>query len=428
MKFLVVGINHRTAPISVREQITFSPEELVPALCDIALINTIEEVTILSTCNRTEVYVYGTISPTEICAWLSQYHRLTSPLNARYFYTYTQQEAISHAMRVASGLDSLIIGEPQILGQLKSAYAVSQTANTLSNSLEQMFQETFATAKKVRTNTAIGQSPVSVAYAAVQLAQQIFTNLSTKTALLIGAGKTIELAYKHLRENKVKHIIVANRTQARAHKIAEHAESQAILLGEIPELLHKADIVIASTASQLPILGKGAVEKALKKRKHSPILMVDIAVPRDIEPEVESLSDVYLYSVDDLNAVIQDNLDSRLKAAKIAEQIIFENTENFFSKLRERSAASILKLYRQQAESIRDQEVSKALKMIAAGKPLEQVLIQLANNITNKLIHSPCVNIRKASGNGDTEKMSWAQDLLGLPINENRQNHETIYN
>ena len=211
-------------------------------------------------------------------------------------------------------------------------------------------------------------------------------------------------------------------------KIASHAESQAVLLGDIPDLLHQADIVIASTASQLPILGKGAVEKALKKRKHSPMLMIDIAVPRDIEPEVSELSDIYLYSVDDLHAVIKDNLNSRQKAAAVAEKIISASTDEFLAKLRERSAVDTLKLYREQAEIFRDQELNKALRLMAAGKPLEQILNQLAHNLTNKLIHTPCVTIRKASSNGETEKIDWAKELLGLPTNEVLQNHESIYN
>lgn len=428
MKFLVVGINHQTATVAVREQITFAPETLIPALRNISLKSSVEEAVILSTCNRTEIYVYGNARPEEIRIWLTTYHQLNMPLSDDCFYIYQQEETVRHAMRVASGLDSLVLGEPQILGQLKSAYAVSRTANTLGGPLEQMFQRTFTAAKKVRTHTAIGQNPVSVAYAAVKLAQHIFADLSTKTALLIGAGKTIELAYRHLRENHIQHIIVANRTQERAYKIASHQESEAVLLGDIPSLLHRADIIIASTASQLPILGKGAVEKALKKRKHSPVLMVDIAVPRDIEPEVGELSDIYLYSVDDLHAVIKDNLHSRQEASKVAEQIIHENLEDFLAKLRERSAVDTLRLYRQQAETFRDQELSKALRMMAAGKPLDKILSQLANNLTNKLIHTPCVTIRKASSNGETEKIDWAKELLGLPTNEVLHNHESIYN
>ena len=218
MKFLVVGINHQTATVAVREQITFAAETLIPALRDISLKKTVEEAVILSTCNRTEIYVYGEATTEEILFWIGSYNQLKNPLPADCFYTYQHQHVVSHAMRVASGLDSLILGEPQILGQLKSAYAVSRTAKTLGGPLEQMFQRTFTAAKKVRTHTAIGENPVSVAYASVQLAQHIFADLSKKTALLIGAGKTIELVYRHLRENHIQHIIVANRTQERAYK------------------------------------------------------------------------------------------------------------------------------------------------------------------------------------------------------------------
>ncbi len=428
MTFLVVGINYQTASVSVREQLTFAPESLVPALHNVITQQGVEEAVILSTCNRTEIYIYGTITPKDLKTWLTRYHLMTLPPDDHHFYSYEQKQAIIHAMRVASGLDSLVLGEPQILGQLKSAYAVAHTAKTLGGPLEQMFQHTFHAAKKVRTNTAIGENPISVAYAAVQLASHIFTDLTKKTALLIGAGKTIELVYQHLRQNHTQYIFVANRTQERAWQLATHRESQAVLLGDIPDILHKADIVVASTASQLPILGKGAVENALKRRKHSPILMVDIALPRDIEPEVGELSDVYLYSVDDLHEVIKDNVNSRKKAADVAEQIIEKSSEDFTVKLRGRSAINTLKLYRQQVENLRQQELNKALRLIAAGKPLEEVLQQLANNLTNKLIHSPCVEIRKAGGNGDTKKLDWAKELLGLSTTEVLKNHERILN
>ena len=425
MNFLIVGINHQTADITIREKVAFAPEHVMAALNSMIYQHIAEEALILSTCNRTEIYSYSNAPPEKIYDWLMRYHNQSIP--ERYFYTYKAEDAVRHAMRVACGLDSLILGEPQILGQLKSAYTVSQDAGTLGDFLERMFQHTFAAAKKVRTQTAIGQSPVSVAFAAVQLAQQLFTHLHTKTALLIGAGKTIELVYKHLRENCIAHIILANRTQTHAYKIASDGKSQVILLGEIHRFIHNADIIISSTASQLPILGKGAVEKALRWRKHRPILMIDIAVPRDIEPEVADLPDIYLYSVDDLQTVISDNLQSRQEAAKIAEQIIFDKMKFCLSKLRERSAACTLKHYREQSEALKEQEVQRALKLIASGKPFEQVLQQFANSLTNKLIHLPCAAIRKASSQGEIEKINWARELLGLTADTTLSTHENIH-
>lgn len=428
MKFLVIGINHRTASVSVREKIIFAPEALIPALRSLSSQAYVDEAVIISTCNRTEIYVHGDIEPKALYAWWENYHLADTPSVFEHVYIYRHHDVIKHAMRVASGLDSLILGEPQILGQLKSAYAVSRAENTLGGMLELMFQHTFSVAKKVRSNTAIGQNPVSVAYATVQLARQIFSDISTKTILLIGAGKTIELIYQYLYEHNIKHTIIANRTFERALALAKKENSRAILLGDIPDVLHQADIVISSTASQLPILGKGAVEQALKKRKRSPVLMIDISVPRDIEPEVGALSDVYLYSVDDLKSVISDNIRSREKAAKIAETIIHDSTENFLARLRAHDAIYILRLYRKKAATIKHAELEKALRLIAAGKPLDKVLKQMADNLTNKLIHTPCVAIRKAGSYGETAKIDWAQELLGISATDIIEDHETICN
>lgn len=429
MKFLIIGINHKTAPVSVREKIAFTPEMLVTALRNLVLQKCVNEAVIVSTCNRTEIYVHGDIEPTALYAWWAGYHSPDTSSALEYLYIYKQRDAIKHAMRVASGLDSLVLGEPQILGQLKSAYAVSRSANALGGMLESMFQHVFSVAKKVRSNTTIGQSPVSVAYATVQLARQIFSDISTKVALLIGAGKTIELVYHYLYRHNIRQIIVANRTLERAFMLTKHEKnSRAVLLGEIPNVLHQVDIVISSTASQLPILGKGTVEKALKKRKRSPVLMIDISVPRDIEPEAGELSDVYLYSVDHLKSVISDNIRSREKAAKIAETIIHDSTEYFLAKLQEQDAIHILRLYRKKAAMIKVTELKKALRSVAAGKPLDNVLEQMADNLTNKLIHAPCVAIRKAGSYDETRKIDWAREFLGISISDVIEEHEDICN
>ncbi len=421
MGFLAVGINHQTAPVGLREQIAFSPEQLIPALQDVRQLASVSEIAILSTCNRTELYCFGDIKPERLYQWLSDFHQINSHGLAQYAYAHAEEAAIQHIMRVACGLDSLVLGEPQILGQMKSAYAVAREAGATGAHLSRLFQGTFTTAKQVRTHTAIGENPVSVAYAAVTLSRQIFADLSENTALLIGAGETIELVARHLKEQGIGNIIVANRTLERALRLAESVNGHAILLSDIPEELHKADIVIASTASQLPILGKGAVERALKKRRHAPIFMVDIAVPRDIEPEVGDLADVYLYTVDDLREVVEDNLRSRQEAAKAAEEIIAAGCDAFLKRTRAMDVVDILKSYREKAEIIRDHEINKALRLIQSGRPADQVLAQLARGLTNKLIHTPCVQLRKAGSEGDTASIALARDFFDLQIADTQE-------
>ncbi|MFJ2466449.1 glutamyl-tRNA reductase, partial [Pseudomonas sp. NPDC087615] len=321
---------------------------------------------------------------------------------------------VRHMMRVASGLDSLVLGEPQILGQMKSAYAVAREAGTIGPLLGRLFQATFNAAKQVRTDTAIGENPVSVAFAAVSLAKQIFSDLQRSQALLIGAGETITLVARHLHELGVRRIVVANRTLERASLLAEQFGAHAVLLSDIPAELVRSDIVISSTASQLPILGKGAVESALKLRKHKPIFMVDIAVPRDIEPEVGELDDVYLYSVDDLHEVVAENLKSRQGAAQAAEEMVSVGADDFMVRLRELAAVDVLKAYRQQSERLRDEELQKALRLLANGGNAEEVLGQLARGLTNKLLHAPSVQLKKLSAEGRLDALAMAQELFAL--------------
>jgi glutamyl-tRNA reductase len=317
-------------------------------------------------------------------------------------------------MRVASGLDSMILGEPQILGQLKSAFAVAQHQGTVSGKLHSAFQYVFSVAKRVRSETAIGENPVSVAYAAVALSQRIFSDLSQSKALLIGAGKTIELVARHLQEQGIQQLIIANRTLPRAQELASQVGGEAILLADIPERLHEVDIVISSTASQLPVLGKGAVEQALKRRKHRPMFMVDIAVPRDIESQVAELDDVYLYTVDDLKEVIDENKRTRQEAALDASRIIDEAIEDYLKELRAEDAVLTIKGYRNKAEQLRDEEVEKALKLLRKGDDPEQVIQALARNITNKLLHNPTVQLKKAGSEGRSDVIDLAQQLFEI--------------
>lgn len=421
MAFLALGINHKTASVAVRERVAFTPEQMVEALQQLCRLTPSREAAILSTCNRSELYLHlDEVDVEAVLAWLAGYHGL--PLTDLHgcAYVHEEQQAVRHMMRVACGLDSMILGEPQILGQLKSAYAVAREAGTVGPLLGRLFQATFSTAKRVRTDTAIGENPVSVAFAAVSLARQIFADLRRSQALLIGAGETITLVARHLHELGIKRIVVANRTLERASSLAEQFGAHAILLADIPDELSNSDIVISSTASQLPILGKGAVERALKKRRHKPIFMVDIAVPRDIEPEVGELDDVYLYSVDDLHEVIEENLKSRQGAAHTAEEMVALDADEFMARLRELAAVDVLRSYRQQAESLRDDELQKAQRQLANGAPADEVLAQLARGLTNKLLHAPSVQLKKLSAEGRLDALALAQELFALDEGERK--------
>ena len=415
MAFLALGINHKTASVDVRERVAFTPEQLVEALQQLCRLTPSREAAILSTCNRSELYLeQDQLSADEVLRWLAEYHRLNLDELRACAYIHQDNDAVRHMMRVAAGLDSMILGEPQILGQMKSAYAVAREAGTVGPLLGRLFQATFSTAKTVRTDTAIGENPVSVAFAAVSLARQIFADLQRSQALLIGAGETISLVARHLHDQGVKRIVVANRTLERASQLAEQFGAHAVLLADIPQELAHSDIVISSTASQLPILGKGAVERALKQRKHKPMFMVDIAVPRDIEPEVGELDDVYLYTVDDLHEVIEENLKSRQGAAQAAEELVSAGADDFMQRLRELAAVDVLKAYRQQAERLRDEELAKAQRLLAAGGNAEDVLAQLARGLTNKLLHAPSVQLKKISADGRYEALAVAQELFAL--------------
>ncbi|MDQ5891685.1 MAG: glutamyl-tRNA reductase, partial [Pseudomonadota bacterium] len=308
MTLLALGINHKTAPVSLRERVVFSPDKLGVALDSLLQQPLVQGGVVLSTCNRTELYLSVDEQENQreqLIRWLCEYHQLRPEDVNGSLYWHQDNAAVSHLMRVASGLDCLVLGEPQILGQVKKAFAESQRGHSLSSELERLFQKSFTVAKRVRTETDIGASAVSVAFAACTLARQIFESLADVTVLLVGAGETIELVARYLREHKVQKMVIANRTRERAQALATEVGADVITLAELDEQLVQADIVISSTASTLPIIGKGMMERTLKARRNQPMLMVDIAVPRDIEPEVGKLPNVYLYSVDDLHAIIQ---------------------------------------------------------------------------------------------------------------------------
>ena len=415
MTLLSVGINFNTAPVSIRERLAYPAEILTTCLQELWHTEKINEAAILSTCNRTEFYCDIDSSNQQILIdWIALNRQLDTTEIAPYLYSYQESQLIRHMFRVACGLDSMILGEPQILGQMKTAYQTACTAGTIGKHLGKLFQHTFTAAKKVRTDTAIGSSPVSVAFAAVRLAQQIFDNLNDQTAVLIGAGETIELTARHFHQNGVGRIIIANRTYDKAHVLASQFNGFAIALSELPRHLAEADIVVSSTASQLPILGKGLVESAIKKRKHKPIFMVDLAVPRDIEPEVAQLPDVYLYTVDDLKSCIDEGMNLRRQAAEQAEEIIDTQVEHFLIWLRSQGAQSTIKDLRRQAEQDREDALQKAQAMLANGTPAEEVLKRLAHTLTNKLIHTPSAQIRQAGATERHDIIAAAREIYKL--------------
>ncbi len=415
MHLVTYGINHNTAPVHVRELFAFDASVLPSALSALHQQESVLEVVILSTCNRTEIYCcLDDDSDNTILAWLHDFHQLDSETITPYLYHYQGCDAIRHLLRVACGLDSMVLGEPQILGQLKDAYSQSLNASTLGKSLGRLFQHAFAVAKQVRTDTAIGNSPVSVAFAAVSLAKQIFSDLAESTALLIGAGDTIELAARHLHDNGIQRLIIANRTVERAHNLAVQVDGYAISLSELPAHLAEADIVISSTASQLPILGKGAVERALKQRKRKPIFMVDIAVPRDIEAEVGQLEDIYLYCVDDLRDIIEENLQSRRDAALQAEEIIDTQVDHFQAWLRTQDAVPVIRAIRDSAEEISKHSLEKALRQLEQGLPADQVMAELARSLTNRLLHEPSRQLRLSGFDEDGQLLESARRLFNI--------------
>lgn len=422
MTILAFGINHATAPLDLREKVIFGNDIVSEALGELTHQQGVNEAAILSTCNRTEVYCSLEEAKNEKpINWLSEYHGLRQEQLTPFLYTHPDAHAVKHMLRVASGLDSMVLGEPQVLGQLKSAYQEGLKAGSIGKLLGRLFQHSFKVAKEIRTTTTIGNHPVSIAFAAVRLAQQIFGNLSGQTALLIGAGDTIALTAKHLHENGLSRMIIANRTFERSQRLASEYPAYAITLADIPQHLAEADIIISSTASQLPILGKGAFENAIKARKHRPIFVVDIAVPHDIEQEAGNLDDVYLYTVDDLKNVIQDNLRSRQKAALQAEEIIDTQVTHFMDWLGSLDAVSTIRALRDQAQSIKEEVLILAKKELQKGADPEQILQDVTRNLTNKLIHSPSSQLRAAGAEGRNDLLSAAYELFNLDLDHSTQ-------
>jgi glutamyl-tRNA reductase len=413
MALIALGLNHLTAPVALRERIAFPPEATAPALAELVAVPGVREAAILSTCNRTELYCNVESGAEEApAAWLNRHRELTSGRVDEFLYHHQDADAVRHLFRVATGLESMVLGEPQILGQVKDAYALARDAHTLKTPLERLFQNTFAVAKRVRSDTRSGADPVSVAFTAVRLAERVFANLAEACVLLIGAGETIELAARHLGEANVRRLIVANRTLDNAQSLATRFGGYAIALSDLGKHLAEADVVISSTASREPVLLRAQVAAAIAARRRRPMFLVDIAVPRDIEPSVAEIEDVYLYTIDDLRQVIDENLRSRREAAREAEAMIELSVEHFMGWWRTLDLHNPVIDLRRSAEASRDEALAKAHAMLTRGKAPEEALAFLANTLTNKLLHAPSANLRAAALRGDEELLRAAERLF----------------
>lgn len=415
MTIVALGINHKTASVDLREKVAFSPEQLSEALQQLSNHAQFNEVVIISTCNRTEIYCsLAQQNSQTLLQWLADFHGLDEQELSSNIYCYEDNDAINHLMRVACGLDSLVLGEPQILGQIKQAYNSAKNHESVSLVFDRLFQKTFSVAKQVRTETEIGASAVSVAYAAVNLAKHIYGKLDKTKVLLIGAGETIELVAKHIYQSGPQQITVANRTIERAKGLAESVGGDVIALAQLPERLHQADIVISSTASTLPIIGKGGVEQALKQRRHKPMLFIDIAVPRDIESQVGELDAAYLYSVDDLQAIVSENIASREHAAEQAQIIIADKSAEFAMWMRSLDSVGLIRHYRKDVQDVKSELVDKAISQLNTGKDAEKVILELANKLTNRLMHAPTRAIQDAAKKGEVAQLRQLKKMLGI--------------
>jgi glutamyl-tRNA reductase len=418
MAFNILGINHKTAPVALREKVAFSEDRLVAALNTLRQENGVTEVVILSTCNRTEVYWSGSASGAELSQWLEKHHGNDLDL-APSLYNHQESRAVEHAFSVASGLDSMVLGEAQILGQLKDAYRVAQETGSTGPVLNKLFQAAFSAAKRVRSETRIGANAVSLASATVSLARRVYSDLSAHSALLIGAGEMNALTARHFMSAGVKRMVIANRTLERAQTLAAEINAHAVGLSDLDKELAQADIVISCTGSPTPLLSKLAVETAIRARRRRPIFMVDMAVPRDIEAEVADLEDVYLFSIDDLQQLVDENMQQRELAAGGARLVIAEEVTRFLTESRAQDAGPAIRALRQQAEGIRQHTVEQARRMVASGKSTDEVIEYLANTLTNRLLHTPTQALRQASELAD---LALAEAITKL-LTEERDRH-----
>jgi glutamyl-tRNA reductase len=418
MPFNVLGLNHKTAPVALREKVAFSEERLLTALRTLRQEAGVAEVVILSTCNRTEVYWAGSASGAELSSWLERHHGNNLSL-APSLYIHQEQRAVEHAFSVASGLDSMVLGEAQILGQLKDAYRAAQEAGSTGPSLNKLFQAAFSAAKRVRSETRIGENAVSIASATVSLARRVYSDLSAHTVLMVGAGDMNALTARHFMSAGVKRLVIANRTLGRAQALAAELKAHAVGLEDLDKELAQADIVITCTASAVPLITRSAAETAIRARRRRPIFMVDLAVPRDIDPAVADMEDVYLFSIDDLQQLIDENRQQRAVAAGGARLLIDEEVARFLTESRAQDAGPAIRALRQQADGIRSHSVEQARRLLAAGKSADEVIDYLANTLTNRLLHTPTQALRQAA---ELEDTALAEAVTRLLI-EDRDRH-----
>ncbi|MCC4614970.1 glutamyl-tRNA reductase [Xanthomonas campestris pv. asclepiadis] len=407
MTLWVLGLNHQTAPVDLRERAAFAGDALPRALESLRALPQVREAALLSTCNRTELYAMAD-DPHSLVIWLETH----APGLSGYLYQHQEEQAVRHLFRVATGLDSMVLGEPQILGQVKDAWAVARAHGALGSGLDRLFQQTFSVAKRARTDTRVGANPVSVASTAVRLAQESFARLNESTVLLIGAGETIELAAKHLSEGRVRRLLIANRTLAHAQTLASQHGGYALPLTDLDRHLAEADVVFSATAAREPIVTRVQVEQALRARKRKPMLLFDLAVPRDIEASVAELGDAYLYTVDDLERAVEDNRRGRREAADQAEAIIDLQVARYVETVQANARQAPLKRLRAFGDSTRDELLAKARQQLHNGKPADEVLEQLAHALTNRLLHPPTAALRDAALNNDLELTSAADRLF----------------
>ena len=412
---LALGLNHVSAPVSVRERVSL-PEDLVrPALTALrqAFGGAVKEAAILSTCNRTELYCAAEPHVAErLPSWLAEFNQIEAGALEPHMYLHGRDEAVRHAFRVASGLDSMVLGEPQILGQMKDAVRAAEQAGALGTLLHQLFQRTFSVAKEVRFTTAIGAQSVSMAAAAVRLAERVFGDLAQCKVLFIGAGEMIELCATHFAARQPVSIVVANRTLERAENLATRFSAGTMRLADLPDRLAQFDVVVSCTASTLPLLGLGMVERATRQRKRKPMVMVDLAVPRDIEPEVAQLDDIYLYSVDDLGAVVQSGTDARRAAVVQAEAIIDARVRNFMHWMQVRANVPVIRDLQTTAQSIQTLELERARRLLAKGESPEAVLEQLAHGLTQKYLHGTMTALNQSDATERQELLHWLPRLF----------------
>ena len=411
MSVLTFGINHHSAPVAIRERLAFNKDSTLIALQTLMDQPGIDEAVILSTCNRTEIYTVSK-EPEYIKQWLMNHHDLTDNDISPFCYYHQGLTTVRHLMRVASGLDSMVIGEPEIFGQVKEAFQQACDIGSAGSHLRQLFPAVFATSKHVRSATQIGRCPVSLAYAIVKLCHDYFSTIRECNVLLIGAGTTIELIATHLANSNVNNIIIANRTLERAHTLAQSFNATAIALQDIPNYLNDTDIIISATASPTPLLEKKHLETIMSTREHRPLFLADLAVPRDIDPSIATLPHTHLYNIDDLREVINNNMSNRHSAALQAESMIDLYAANYMRQLRINEASDIIQHYRSTLIKQRDTELDKAIAALAVGKNPEAVLKNFARNFSNKIMHQPTIRLRQAASDGQLNLLALAKELF----------------